>query len=175
MKIYVPLTALMLAGCAGSLPPLPPAPMGVVRVREYVDSVKTDSGDQYQRVEYMWDYDRKSAVKVISSMDGQRLSETLEPDLTLVTTEAELNYAYALVRRDARLGKLVNRTDAHFAGGFALRSNGEPGCGAGSRCIHVIVSGGNDGEVPIVHAIVDLATRKITAPFYSGVSPQLDQ
>jgi hypothetical protein len=155
------------------------APTGFVLVREYIDSVKTAAGDSYQKIQYGWDYQRGVAVQRFISMDGTFLSESLEPGLTLETTPAELEYAFALVRKDAVLASIVARKDARFYGGFSLRvpatqaENGVPAdsaCRAKSRCIHVVVSAGHDGEVSLAHAIVDLAAQKVVDPLYRGDS-----
>ena len=56
-------------------------------------------------------------------------------------------------------------------GGFAFREAGDPGCSDGSRCVHVIVSGGDDGQRPVAHAIVDLMRRRVVHPFYGPDNP----
>ena len=152
----------------------PTRPSGYVMVREYVDSVKTDRGDVYQKVQYGWDYDQISAVQRISSMDGKLISAHAEPNLTLETTPKELEYAFALVRQHPELRKMASRFDALISGGFSLTTDpSEAGaanteCGAKSRCIHVIISGGVDGEKSLAHAIVNLASGIVVDPHYRG-------
>jgi hypothetical protein len=41
-------------------------------------------------------------------------------------------------------------------------------CIQGSRCIHVIISGGNQGQEPLAHAIVDLARGEVVDANYHG-------
>ena len=154
----------------------PTRPSGYVMVREYVDSVKTDRGDVYQKVQYGWDYDQGLAMQRIFSMDGKLISAQAEPNLTLETTPLELEYAFALVRALPELRAFTKRADARFYGGFSLKTDprdlsaspANAACGAKSRCIHVIISGGQTGEESLAHAIVNLATGKVVDANYRG-------
>ena len=150
-------------------------PSGYVMVREYVDSVKTDHGDEYQKVQYGWDYDQGLAIQRISSMDGKLIRAQVEPDLTLETTPNELEYAFELVRNHPALSDIAKLPDARIYGGFSLKTDPRDGatpansaCGAKSRCIHVIISGGVAGEKPLAHAIVNLASGLVVDANYRG-------
>ena len=151
-------------------------PSGYVLVREYVDSVKTDHGDEYQKVQYGWDYALGVAVQRISSMDGKLIREQAEPDLTLETTSNELEYAFELVRKHPALSDIAKRSDARIYGGFSLKTDprdvsetpANAACGAKSRCIHVIISGGLTGEKSLAHAIVNLASGLVVDANYRG-------
>lgn len=151
-------------------------PKGYVMVREYVDSVKTDHGDEYQKVQYGWDYDQGLAVQRISDMDGKLISAQAEPDLTLETTPNELAYAFELVRLQPELSAIAKRPDARIYGGFSLKTDprdvsttpANAACGAKSRCIHVIISGGLTGEESLAHAIVNLASGLVVDANYRG-------
>lgn len=150
-------------------------PSGYVMVREYVDSVKTERGDEYQKVQYGWDYDQGSAVLRISTMDDKLISALAEPDLTLETTPNELEYAFELVRKDPALIEVANRADARLYGGFSFTTDprdaatsANSACGAKSRCIHVIISGGINGEDSLAHAIVNLASGLVVDANYRG-------
>ena len=151
-------------------------PTGYVLVREYVDSVKTQHGDEYQKVQYGWDYDQGVAVRRISNMSGKLISAQAEPNLTLETTPNELAYAFSLVRLHPELSSVTTRTDALMHGGFSLTTDptevissaANTACGAKSRCIHVIISGGIDGEKSLAHAIVNLASGIIVDANYRG-------
>lgn len=138
-------------------------PSGIVVVREYVDPQKIDGKEAYYRIRYVWDYDQGSARYERLSMEGALLETRLEPGLTLETTDAEMAFAYQLVREDAQLGPLVARPDAVFHGGFSVKGTDTPGCGVGSRCVRVMVQGGDNAQEPLVHAIVDLARRAIVS------------
>lgn len=143
-------------------------PSGYVRVRDYVDSVKTPSGDQYQRVEYGWDYAKGVAVERRSTMDGGLIESAEQPALTLVPTQDEMMYAYHLVAIHPQLSKLVQRKDARLYGGFSLREPDDKYCNQASRCVHVMISGGDNGELALGHAIVDLMRKHVVYPFYDG-------
>jgi hypothetical protein len=166
------LLLFLAAGCAPTkiTTKLAPAPAGFVLVREYVDSFKTDHGDEYRQVQLGWDYDLKSAVERQSDMKGKLISQTKIAALTLKATDQEMAYAYGLIKADKRLAPKVARADAVFYGGFSLREpTGE--CGMQSRCVHVMVSGGAEGRESIAHAIVDLAAGKIVNHDYRGEYP----
>jgi hypothetical protein len=173
MRALISLFTLGLGACANTpANPLPAAPKGFVLVREYVDSFKTEKGDEYRKVQIGWDYQQQVAVEKFFDMSGKSISETPMPNLTLRATEAEMSYAYALVRSHPHLRKrLSERQDVKFYGGFSLR---EPkgSCAQGSRCVHVIVSGGADGQENVAHAIVDLAARKVVNSKYQGRYPE---
>ena len=153
-------------------------PSGYVMVREYVDSVKTERGDEYQKVQYGWDYDQGVAMQRISKMDGTLISAHAEPDLTLETTPNELEYAFDLVRKHPELSDFAKRADARFYGGFSHKTDprdiastpANVACGALSRCIHVIISGGVTGEQSLAHAIVNLASGLVVDANYRGES-----
>ncbi len=173
------LLALMSA-CTRHMPRAGDAarPAGFVLVREYVDSVKTPHGDEYQRVQYGWDYDQKVAIQRISKLDGSLISVDAQPNLTLATTPDELAFAFKLVREHAALKALAARADAQIYGGFILTSAPHAGnlsaanrlCTKGSRCVHVIISGGSEGQEPLAHAIVDLARGQVVDADYRGVA-----
>jgi hypothetical protein len=143
-------------------------PSGYVLVREYVDSVKTPDGDQYQRVSYGWDYERGVAVERRETMEGHKISESEIPALTMIATDPEMNYAYYLVTHHPDLSAIARRSDARMYGGFSYREPDDPHCNRGARCVHVMISGGIDGEKALGHAIVDLMSRRVVYPFYDG-------
>ena len=156
---------------------MPEKPTGFVLAREYVDSIKYKSGDQYRKIQYGWDYATGMAVIRTFDMQGVQLSNKLHPEITLAATKGELEYGFALVRKHPALRKAAARVDARLYGGFAYRNGDsvdEPGryCLPKSRCIHVIISGGPTGEVFLEHAIVDLAIGKVVIPKYN-VAPNI--
>jgi hypothetical protein len=159
----------------------PPAPTGIVVVRDYVDSIKTSSGDVYRKVQYAWDYTRNVAIIRQYQLDGTLISIDDEPALTLETTDAELAYAFSLVRNDPQLGSIARQKGTRLYGGFSLRvaslapssdRAADNHCRAKTRCIHVMMSGGKDGELALGHAIVDLSVHKIVDHQYSNPAPQ---
>ena len=174
------LALAVLSGCANYASERPISaesrPSGYVLVREYVDSVKTDRGDEYRKVQYGWDYDQGVAVQRIFSMSDVLIKSQAEPNLTLKVTQNELEYAYSLVRQHPELSGIARQKDAIMHGGFSLTTdpnelNSSPAnsqCGVKSRCIHIIISGGHDGETSLAHAIVNLATGRVVDAQYRG-------
>jgi hypothetical protein len=144
-----------------------PAPKGFVLVREFVDSVKTPRGDEYQRVVFGWDYDAGVAIEKREHLDGRLISQEPQPALTMITTPEELAYAFWLAKSHPVIAPAMARADSIVSGGFSYREAKDPACFERSRCVHVIVSGGNNGEVPLAHAIIDLMTRRVVHPKFT--------
>ncbi len=137
-----------------------------VVVRDYYDRFRIDGEDHPRRVIYLWDYGLRSAVERIETLDGELVSEQAQPGLTLNLSDEELEVAFELVRRDAVLGPQARAQGVELFGGFSFMQADDPGCGLGSRCTHVM--GPLDGGPRMVlHAIVDLQTRRIIHPHYA--------
>jgi hypothetical protein len=147
---------------------LPPAPSGFVVVRDYMDSQKIDGADRTLHIQYGWDYTRGTAVQKTFEKDGALRESLDQPTLTLQATDAEMDYAYALVKAEPSLHEFSLRQDALYQGGFSLREPGSRDCDIGSRCVHVVVAGGQDGGLSLAHAIVDLMKRKVVEAHYQG-------
>lgn len=147
--------------------PLP----AIVVVRRYDDVFREKGADLPVTVEYVWDYARGVGVERVYTRDGKPYSQRDLPEQTLNFTDTEMELAFALAREHARLGPVLAQPGLRFYGGFAFREATDPGCGQRSRCVHVIVSGGNDGERPVAHAIVDLMQRVVVHPFYGPDNP----
>jgi len=171
--LFLAAALALITGCAHQSANVPAQPSGFVLVREYVDAIKSETGDQYQKVQYGWDYDSGVAVKKSFELDGTAIAVEDYPGQTLSTSASELEYAFALVRVHPQLRAASERADAKMYGGFAFR-NGEGGsvaeryCRAKSRCLHVMISAGRAGEVFLGHAIVDLASGKVVDPNYDA-------
>ena len=137
-----------------------------VPVRRYQDVFTIDGTNKRVFVEYAWDYSAGTAVEKVYDEKGAEFRRTELPGTTISFTDREVELAIALTREDPRLANLFGSGDMNYYAGFAYREPGDPGCGEGSRCVHVIVSEG-DGQRHVAHAIVDLMTRRV-------VHPQLD-
>lgn len=145
-----------------------PRANGIVVVREYEDEFKIDGHDVRVNVEYGWDYDRAVAFERIVDMQGQLMSMTDQPELTLNLTDAEQAYAFDLARAHPDLKKQMLRA-SHVYGGFSYREADDPACFRGSRCVHVVASAGDqsgDGYRKLVHAIVDLQKGIVVHPHF---------
>lgn len=173
--LFIAAALVLIVSCAHQSADKPIKPAGFVLVREYVDAIKTETGDQYQKVQYGWNYESGVAVKKTFHLDGKPIAVEAHPELTLASSSAELEYAFALVRAHPDLQESSKRSDARMYGGFAFR-NGEGStlaerfCRAKTRCIHVMISAGIAGEVFLEHAIVDLASGKIIDPKFNAVA-----
>lgn len=143
----------------------------VVVVRRYDDVFHADGANLPVTVEYAWDYARGVGIERVYTRDGKPYSQRDLPGQTMNFTDAEMELAFALAREHAQLGPVLAQPDLRFYGGFAFREAGDPGCSDGSRCVHVIVSGGDDGQRPVAHAIVDLMRRRVVHPFYGPDNP----
>lgn len=143
----------------------------IVVVRRYDDVFHADGANLPVTVEYAWDYARGVGIERVYTRDGKPYSQRELPGQTMNFTDAEMELAFALAREHAQLGPVLAQPDLRFYGGFAFREAGDPGCSDGSRCVHVIVSGGDDGQRPVAHAIVDLMRRRVVHPFYGPDNP----
>lgn len=161
-----------LAGCA-STPPAsstgkldPRADLAGHRVEVttvYEHEVKTDAGEQWQRVEYGWDYTDAVSYELTTDLDGNKLMFRHVPGQILRATEREQEVANDLVRRHPALAATAATPGAAFEGGFILMERDHPHCHLKSRCVYVLVSTDN-GRNKIIQAIVDLQTEQVVDP-----------
>lgn len=171
------MATLLLAGCQSGPTAVAradaardPRVSGVVVVRSYNDEFKIGGGDVRVHVEYAWDYDRAVAVERITNAQGELVSLTDQPELTLNLTDAEKAYALELAAAHPQLKPQIEHSD-HLYGGFSYREASDPDCYHGSRCVHVVASAkgaGGDGWRKVVHAIVDLQTGRVIHPDFGG-------
>jgi hypothetical protein len=182
LKIAVVLVALISAGCAGRAPK-PSASVAAILdsiedvaaengdrilvIRDYVDDLKTESGDVRQRFQYAWNYTRGVAQLRVFDMSGVLLNIEDQPALTLNATDAEKAYAFTAVRADPRWHGMY-RTDSTFYGGFSFRPVQHPVCGPGARCIHVFASD-TGGANTTLHVIYDLMSG-----YMEAAAPHID-
>lgn len=162
-------TLIALAGCATSAPP--PA-AGSIDARSdlaghrvevttvYEHEVKTEQGEQWQRVEYGWDYTAAVAYELTTDLDGNKLMFRQVPGQILRATEREQEVANELVRRHPALAATAATAGAAFEGGFILMERDHLHCHLKSRCVYVLVSTDN-GRNKIIQAIVDLQTEQV--------------
>jgi hypothetical protein len=143
----------------------------LVPVRRYDDVFRENDADVPVIVEYIWDYQRGLGVEQVYTRDGKPRSRRDLPGYTMNFTDLEMELAFALAREHVQLGPLLREPGLNFYGGFAYFDASDADCRQGSRCVHVIVSGGDDGQRPVVHAIVDLMKRKVVHPFYGPDNP----
>ncbi len=145
-----------------------------VAIRRYQDFYTYGEKNVPIVVEYGWDYD-KGVVRetVVELATGKLISKTDKPAETLNLSDREVELAVALLREDARLKDLLSTPKLNFYAGFSYLEPSDPDCFERSRCVHVIVSAGDDGQRHVAHSIVDLASRRVIHPFYEpDRSPQ---
>lgn len=136
----------------------------LVLIREYFDDVKLPEGEERWRVQYLWDYANGVAVQRIFGADGKVRTFEEKPALTLNATEEEVEFAFELVKGDPGIAPHLT-SDAIYHGGFSFREPSVPACNMRSRCIHVFAVRDN-GNVRLVHAIVDLMTARVVIRDY---------
>lgn len=133
--------------------------------RRYDTVFREDGKDIGVTVEYGWNYARGVAVKQVFLRDGTPYRQSELPGTTLRASNLEMELAYSLAREYPALNAALTQPGLFFYGGFAYYQIDDPGCGRGSRCVHVIVSRGSNSEIPVAHAIVDLMQRRVVHPF----------
>ncbi len=129
----------------------------------YEHEVKTDAGEQWQRVEYGWDYTDAVAYELTTDLDGNKLMFRQVPGQILRATDREQQIAVDMVRRHPALAETAATPGAVFEGGFILMERDHPHCHLKSRCVYVLVSTEN-GRNKIIQAIVDLQTEQVVDP-----------
>ena len=178
------LLALALAGCTAGAPTRDSAPAEspalahvphettaegdkVVVVRDYVEPMKMDGRDEDRRVQYVWNYSRGLTQRRVWNAGGDGYEVLDMPGLTLNATQAELDYAFSVVRDDRHYADVMT-PDTLLQGGFSVReANSE--CDARARCIHVF-GVRDDGSTRVLHAIFALGTGKIVDYEYDAAS-----
>lgn len=134
-------------------------------LRSWTDTVKVDGGgDLPRRVDILFDYTQGVALE--RSYDGSgRLTEERRLDDAPGPSAEELAEAYGMVRADAELGRIVERTQAVLEGGFLLdEAEGQP-CGPRTRCLQVqLLDPTRLGLLRWV--VIDLVKRAIVYPTY---------
>ena len=136
-------------------------------IRRYQDFYTYGENNVPIVVEYGWDYAKGVAREtVFDPATGKVISKTDKPGEPLGLSDREVELAIALLREDAQLKRLLSTPNLHFYAGFAYREATDPDCYEHSRCVHAIVSAGDDGERHIAHSIVDLVTRRVIHPLY---------
>ncbi len=184
-RLLVAAFILALSACAstsstiGSESPQQPAqplasaadPAGRMRgyqfARRYDDVVRIDGRNVQQSVEYGFDYERALTVRRIYDTAGNLQSEDEIPGESLRANPAEEARLHELVRTHPQLGPLMGEPGLHVqTSGFVMREPGDPYCDLGSRCLRYIVSKGDDGSIPHIHAVVDLVSDRVVYPFH---------
>lgn len=146
-----------------------------VAERRYDDVFRENGKDIAVSVEYGWDYSRGVTVERVYLRDGTPYSQRDMPGVKLTGTDEEMDLAFALAREHPDLAKTLAQPDLNFYGGFSYFEANDPGCGAHTRCVHVIVSGGYNAETTVAHAIVDLMHRRVVHPFYESFGPTVSK
>jgi hypothetical protein len=136
-------------------------------LRRWDETVKAPNGRDYVRhVELVFDYAKGFAQERYSwggdgRIDGTRDIKQSQPS----PSAEEVAEAFALVRQDAELGRILARKNGVLEGGFILEEGRSRRCGPGSRCLQIqILSPDREGLVR--WTVVDLVKREIAYPVY---------
>ncbi len=144
----------------------------ILVTRDYLDELKIDDQLVQRRYQYAWNYTQGIAQERTYDVQGQMLSLTDKPALSMSATEQEQSYAFSLVRADPRWAAHLS-PESTLYGGFIFREPGHAQCAAQSRCIHVFASS-DGGQVTSMHVIVNLMTgRSFEAEPGSKLYPKL--
>jgi hypothetical protein len=134
----------------------------ILVTRDYLDELKIDDQLVQRRYQYAWNYTQGVAQERTYDVQGQMLSLTDKPALSMSATEQERNYAFSLVRADPRWTAHLS-PESTLYGGFIFREPAHAQCSAHSRCIHVFASS-DGGQVTSLHVIVNLMTGQSFEP-----------
>jgi len=108
-------------------------------VRSWPEPVTVNGKTALGRVEIAFDYDRGVAIERVIAADGRVVSTTVrrKGEGAPRPTPEEIEEAYAMVRADAELARIIDQADAQLDGGFILNEEAGKPCGPGTRCIQV--------------------------------------
>ena len=169
---------VLLAACSASPPPRAPhvataddathtgRMQGYVTTRRHSDFIMVNGKEQRREVEYGWDYDHGFGLQRTFDAQGNLLETAHLSGANIPLTPPEVERIHQLIRTQPDLKPIVNKSDVVIWGdGFAYSEPDDPACGAGTRCIHVIVAA-DFGNTAVAHAIVDLQSDRVVHPFY---------
>jgi hypothetical protein len=129
-------------------------------LRTYYDSIKTSQGDVPRRVDILYDYDLASAFERTYTLDGAPLSNRRIVVNPPTPSDAEVAEAYAIVRGDREMSKMIRRFRAELEGGFIIEEGRLKPCGPRSRCLLIqVLSPDHSGLIRVT--AVDLVKRQI--------------
>lgn len=161
--------ALPLLALAASLAPAHAADVAAPRVRvlrAWDETIKVDGQDVPRRVEIVFDYDRGEARQVERLPGGEVKATVLLHEQPAPSAE-EIEEAVSLIRGDASLGRVLQRTRAVPTGGFVLEEP-EGRCGLRTRCLQILVMAPESYGL-LRRVVVDLTRRKIVYRSYTGL------
>jgi hypothetical protein len=129
-------------------------------LRTWYDSIKTRQGDVPRRVDILYDYSRAAAFERSSTLDGRLISSRRIVVNPPTPSAAEIEEAFAIVRQDPELARIIRRFSATLEGGFIIEEGRFKTCGPGSRCVLVqMLSSDRSGLIRV--SGVDLVRQKV--------------
>lgn len=130
-------------------------------LRSWEETVKTRDGGEYaRRVDVVFDYRKGVAHEYFYSQSGRPLGSRRITQILPAPSREEIAEAFAVVRADEEMQRILTRLSADLEGGFLVEEGRGRPCGPASRCLLVLaVSADHSGLVRRV--VVDLARRTI--------------
>lgn len=129
-------------------------------LRTWYDSIKTRQGDLQRRVDVVYDYGQAAAYERSYTLDGRLMwNKRIRVNPPQPSPE-EIEEAYAIVRADGELSRVMARFHAELEGGFLAEEKQGRACGPGTRCVLVQVVAPNHAGL-IRWTAVDLVKRRI--------------
>ncbi len=129
-------------------------------LRSWYDSIKTPQGDVPRRVDILYDYRRAAAFERTYTLDGRQISNRRIVVNPPTPSEQEIAEAFAIVRVDPEMARIIRRFRADLEGGFIIEEGRTKPCGPGSRCVLIqILSPDHSGLIRV--AGVDLVRRRV--------------
>ncbi|MEX0878906.1 MAG: hypothetical protein WEB59_14605 [Thermoanaerobaculia bacterium] len=129
-------------------------------LRTWYDSIKTPAGDLPRRVDILYDYGSASALERAYTLDGRLISSRRIVVNPPTPSPEEIEEAFAIVRADAEMARIIGRFSADLEGGFLIEEARGTACGPGARCLLIqVLSPDHSGLIRVMG--VDLVKRNI--------------
>jgi|SRR6188768_3524761 hypothetical protein len=129
-------------------------------LRSWYDSIKTRQGDLQRRVDIVYDYGQAAAYERAYTLDGRLIWNRRIRVNPPQPSPEEIQEAYAIVRADGELSRVIARFRAELEGGFLAEERRGGLCGPGTRCVLVQLVAPNHAGL-IRWTAVDLVKRRI--------------
>ena len=137
----------------------------VLRTWESTD--KVNGADVYRRMEVVFNYDSGLAHQRAYDAEGRLLST--RPVAQPRPTAAEIAEAVAIIEKDPRLSRIVQRVKPVYEGGFLLQEAKGQACGPRTRCLQMQLLTGADRLGLLRWVVVNLTTQSVAYPNFGAV------
>jgi hypothetical protein len=136
-------------------------------LRSWESTDKVNGADVYRRMEVVFNYDSGVAQQRAYDAEGRLLSSRTVAQPR--PTREEMAEAVAIIEKDPKLGRIVQRAKPVYEGGFLLQEAKGYACGPGTRCLQVQLLTGADRLGLLRWVVVDLTRQAVAYANFGAV------